>query len=132
MWMENSKKLLAQIVKFGFVGGTAFIIDYGALFILTEFLGVHYLISGTISFALSVIYNYILSVKWVFDTKNNKDKKREFIIFLILSIIGLGINQVIMWLAVEKFHIYYMVSKIAATVVVMIYNFVTRKMILEK
>lgn len=130
--MKDNRKLLEQIIKFGFVGGTAFLIDYGVLFIFTEFLEIHYLISGTISFALSVIYNYILSVKWVFDTKNNKDKKQEFIIFLILSVIGLGINQVIMWLAVEKLHIYYMVSKIAATVVVMIYNFVTRKMILEK
>lgn len=130
--MSGNRKLLRQIVKFGFVGGTAFLIDYGVLFCLTEFLGVHYLISGTISFALSVIYNYILSIKWVFDTGNTRKKSEEFVVFLILSIIGLGINQVIMWLAVEKLQLYYMISKIFATAVVMVYNFVTRKMFLEK
>lgn len=64
--MSNKKKLFSQIIKFGFVGGTAFVIDAGLLFLLTEFCGIHYLISGTISFTASVIYNYILSVKWGF------------------------------------------------------------------
>ena len=67
--MSNTKKLFSQIIKFGFVGGTAFVIDAGLLFLLTEFCGIHYLISGMISFTASVIYNYILSVKWVFDAK---------------------------------------------------------------
>ena len=69
--MSNTKKLFSQIIKFGFVGGTAFVIDAGLLFLLTEFCGIHYLISGMISFTASVIYNYILSVKWVFDAKKD-------------------------------------------------------------
>ena len=48
--MSNTKKLFSQIIKFGFVGGTAFVIDAGLLFLLTEFCGIHYLISGMISF----------------------------------------------------------------------------------
>lgn len=127
-----NKKILQQIIKFGVVGGSAFLIDYGVLFVLTEFFGVHYLLSGTISFTLSVIYNYVLSVKWVFDTKNSRKKSEEFIIFIVLSVIGLGINQLIMWIAVDKLQIYYMVSKIFATFIVMVYNFITRKMVLEK
>ena len=127
-----NKKILQQIIKFGVVGGSAFLIDYGVLFVLTEFFGVHYLLSGTISFTLSVIYNYVLSVKWVFDTKNSRKKSEEFIIFIVLSVIGLGINQLIRWIAVDKLQIYYMVSKIFATFIVMVYNFITRKMVLEK
>lgn len=130
--MSNKKKLLSQIIKFGFVGGTAFVIDAGLLFLLTELCGIHYLISGTISFTASVIYNYILSVKWVFDAKKDANKTQEFIIFIVLSVIGLGINQLFMWLFVDMMHIYYMLSKIIATVIVMIYNFITRKIFLEK
>ena len=126
--MSNTKKLFSQIIKFGFVGGTAFVIDAGLLFLLTEFCGIHYLISGMISFTASVIYNYILSVKWVFDAK----KAQEFIVFIVLSVIGLGINQLFMWLFVDMMHIYYMLSKIIATVIVMVYNFITRKIFLEK
>ena len=130
--MSNTKKLLSQIIKFGFVGGTAFVIDAGLLFLLTEFCGIHYLISGMISFTASVIYNYVLSVKWVFDAKKDANKTQEFLVFIILSVIGLGINQLFMWLFVDMMHIYYMLSKIIATVIVMIYNFITRKIFLEK
>ena len=130
--MSNTKKLFSQIIKLGFVGGTAFVIDAGLLFLLTEFCGIHYLISGMISFTASVIYNYILSVKWVFDAKKDANKTQEFIVFIVLSVIGLGINQLFMWLFVDMMHIYYMLSKIIATVIVMVYNFITRKIFLEK
>ena len=93
----DKKKLLTQIFRFGVVGGTAFLIDYGILYCLTEFVGINYLLSGMISFSVSVIYNYILSKTWVFDTKESNRKIAEFIIFVILSIIGLGINQIIMY-----------------------------------
>lgn len=125
------KRLINQILKFGVVGGTAFFIDYGLLFVLTEFAGIHYLISGTISFAASVIYNYILSVVWVFDPVGERSKAKDMAVFLILSVIGLGINQAIMWVLVEFFGVYYMISKIAATAIVMVYNFITRKIFLE-
>ena len=36
--------LIKQILKFGLVGGLAFLIDYVFLYILTEFIGIHYLI----------------------------------------------------------------------------------------
>ena len=121
------EKLIKQIMKFGVVGGSAFVIDYGIMIFLTEVFHINYLISSGISFAVSV-----MSVKWVFEVEENRDKKQEFALFVVLSIIGLGINQLIMWLAVEKFRVFYMISKIGATIVVMVYNFVTRKLFLEK
>lgn len=60
---ENKKKnLMRQIIRFAFVGGSAFVIDYGVMIFLTELIGINYLISSGISFSVSVIYNYILSV----------------------------------------------------------------------
>ena len=130
--MEDSGKLFRQIIKFAFVGGTAFIIDAGILFILTDFCSIHYLISGAISFTLSVIYNYILSIKWVFDAKEGNSKAVELAVFIGLSVIGLGLNQLFMWFFVDVLHIYYMLSKIVATAIVMVYNFITRKLFIEK
>ena len=124
-------KLLNQILKFGLVGGTAFVIDYVLLYFCTEFLHIHYLISSIISFTVSVIFNYILSIKWIFDVKKKQDVK-DFVIFIILSVIGLGINSLIMYVMVEKFGVYYMLSKIVSTAVVMVYNFITRKIFVEK
>ncbi len=56
----------------------------------------------------------------------------EIFIFIILSVIGLGINQALMWVCVDQMNVYYMISKIGVTGVVMVYNFITRKLILEK
>ena len=126
------KKLISQIIKFGRVGGTAFFIDYGIMVILTEFFGINYLISSGISFTVSVIFNYILSVCWVFEVDENGDKRKEFIVFVLLSLIGLGINQFIMWVFVSNLHIFYMFAKIFVTAIVMVYNFISRKVFLEK
>ncbi|MCD7886139.1 MAG: GtrA family protein [Clostridiales bacterium] len=126
------KKLLHQIMKFGVVGGLAFLIDYGLLALLTEVIGLHYLLSGAISFSVSVIFNYICSVLWVFDVDKKRGGARNLGIFLVLSILGLGINQLLMWLLVEGGGIYYLLAKIFATAVVMVYNFITRKLFLER
>lgn len=90
------KKLIEQIMKFGVVGVLCFVIDYGLMIFLTEVFGISYLISSGISFSVSVIVNYKLSLKFVFKTDENRNKIIEFIIFVVLSVIGLGINQVLM------------------------------------
>lgn len=125
------KKLLKQIIKFGIVGGIAFLIDYSLLYILTEFLEIYYLYSSVVSFIVSLVFNYILSIKWVFDV-SRKQNSKDFILFVVLSIIGLEINQLVMYIMVEKVNIWYMLSKIVATAIVMIWNFITRKIFIEK
>lgn len=132
--MDSKKKtsLWQQIARFAVVGGSAFVIDYGIMILLTELAGINYLISSAISFTVSVIFNYILSVYWVFNVDKEKNQTKAFLLFIILSVVGLGINQVIMWLCVDKLGIFYMLSKIGATGVVMVYNFITRKVFLEK
>ena len=79
-----------------------------------------------------MIWNYILSIKWVFTPKDDVSKAGQFVIFVVLSIVGLLINEALMWLFVDKLALYYMLAKIIATAVVMVYNFITRKLIIEK
>ena len=128
LW-EN--KLIRQIIRFGIVGGLAFIIDYGVYALLTQVFSVYYILASVISFSLSVIFNYILSITWVFDV-NKKQGVKEFIIFIVLSVIGLLLNSLILYLSVELLHIHNLIGKIIATIIVMIYNFITRKIFIEK
>lgn len=125
------KKLIAQFMKFGIVGVIAFVIDYSVMIFLTEVFGVPYLISTTISFVVSVIFNYFASMRFVFKRKDDMSRRREFIIFIVLSVCGLGINDLLMWLMVDSLYIDYRLSKIVVTVVVAVWNFVTRKIFLE-
>lgn len=124
------KKLINQILKFGVVGGIAFVIDYGILFLLAKVLGLNELISAAISFIISLTFNYFLSTKWVFEAK--KQTPKEVIIFVLLSIVGLGINEVLIYLGTKKLGIDVMIVKLFATAIVMVYNFITRKLIIEK
>lgn len=126
------KKLIKQILKFGIVGGLATLIDYIVLWLLTEFVGFYYLASAAVSFSVSVIFNYICSMRYVFVPRENVDKRKEFLVFLVLSIIGLGLNQLLMWLGTGVMGVHYLITKLCATALVMIYNFVTRKLFLEK
>lgn len=124
-------KLIKQIIRFAIVGFIATIIDYALLYILTEYFHIYYLISSVISFTSSLIVNYILSVIWVFDVKNKK-ANQKILLFVILSIIGLIINQIILYTLSDLLNIYYMISKLISTIIVMIYNFITRKKFIEK
>ncbi len=124
-------KLFNQLIKFGIVGGMAFLIDYSVLYLLTSLLGINYLISSTISFTISLIFNYIASIKYVFNT-GHKQTIKDIILFVTLSIVGLGINEMVMFIGVEKIYINYLIVKIGATAIVMVYNFITRKIFIEK
>ena len=89
------------------------------------------LLAAAIAFTISVIYNYIASVKWVFDVNKEKNEKTNFVIFIVLSIVGLIITEIIMWFGTDVMKISYLIIKIVATAIVMVFNFITRKMFLE-
>lgn len=128
--MKN--QLFAQIVKFGFVGGLAFLIDYSILIMCKELLHFDVLLSAAIAFTISVIFNYLASVKWVFEVDQEKSTKRNFILFIVFSIIGLILTEMIMYIGTEIAGISYLIVKIFATAIVMVFNFITRKLFLEK
>ena len=103
------------------------------------------LIGAIFGFTISVIINYILSMKYVFTRKEDMDRKREFVIFVILSLIGLGLNELIIAFSIDVVYVHISAlaeilspgmatafAKIVATGVVMVYNFITRKMFLEQ
>ena len=138
------KKLFLQLVKFGMVGALCFLIDYG-LYTGLLFLNVYYLVAAFIGFVVSVIVNYLLSMKYVFVRREDMDRRKEFIIFIILSIFGLLLNELIIWLCYDVIYINMidlqsvmsgkaaqLIGKLVATALVMIFNFVTRKIFLEK
>ena len=105
------KKLIIQLIKFGIVGVIATIIDFAVLIFLKEVFKADVLLASALSFAVSVVANYFLSMLFVF--KGNKENKvREFITFVLLSIGGLLINQFVMWLGTEIFTLYYLVTPI--------------------
>ncbi len=122
--------MIKQLFKFGLVGVIAAIVDVGVLVVLKELLKIDVLVSSAISFSVSVTVNYLLSMTFVFKSKK-QSKLKEFIIFVLLSIGGLCLNQLILWFGVRFTSVYYLLIKVLAMIIVPIYNFITRKIFLE-
>ena len=125
------KKLFEQIIKCGIVGGLAFLIDYGIMVLCKEVFKFDVLVAAGFGFTVSVIFNYIASVKWVFNVNENNSKSKQFITFIIFSIIGLIITEIIMYIGTDIIKISYLIVKVGATLIVMVFNFITRKLFLE-
>lgn len=126
------KKLIAQVMKFVVVGGLSFVLDFIIYFVLTNFLSVYYLIAGFFSFTLSLIFNYLMSMKYVFKSKDDLKKSHEFVIFATLSVMGLGLNLLSLYVLVDLFKMNDLIAKVFVAGIVMVFNFVTRKIFLEQ
>lgn len=124
------RKLIEQILKFGVVGIVAFLIDYGVLMLLSQLLGMDPVLSAGISFCVSVVFNYVASMRFVFTHRDDMSRQREFVIFIVLSVIGLIINELCMIAGVSVLGdsaLAVTATKVFATAVVMVWNFVSRK-----
>jgi putative flippase GtrA len=88
------------------------------------------LLSAPLAFLLGLIINYLLSIKWVFDKRNINKKSVEFVIFALVGIVGLLLNQVFIWFFTEIINLYYMLSKIISSGIVFLWNFGMKKYLL--
>lgn len=120
-----------QFGKFAIVGLMSLAVDYALLMFLVEACKADLFFSTTVSFIASVIVNYVLSMKYVFDHREGMSRKREFTIFAILSAVGLGLNDLYMFVGVTILNIGYQAMKLISTFLVTWYNFFSRRKFLS-
>ena len=127
--LESTNNTFLQFIRYTFVGGFAFVVDFILLYVLTEYMHIYYLLSATISFTVGLIVNYLFSKIWIFQTER-KIQLIEFLVFSFIGVIGLGFNNLFLWLFTEYCAIHYLLAKIFTTIIVYIWNFFARKYIL--
>lgn len=125
-----SGNIWMQIFRYLVSGGLAFCIDAGILYALTEWLGLYYMVSSTISFSTGLVVTYIMSIIWVFDYRREKKQWREFLIFILIGMVGLGLTSLCMWIFTTEIGMHYMFSKIVTTIIVFVWNFIAKKFLL--
>jgi|WetSurMetagenome_2_1015567.scaffolds.fasta_scaffold240561_2 putative flippase GtrA len=130
LFKGKTENTLFQFIRYTFVGGIAFIVDFGSLIILTEFFKIYYLVSAGIAFLLGLSINYFLSVRWVFYSRTLGNRFMEFVLFTLVGIIGLGLNELFIWILTDVFGVFYVFSKIITTIIVYFWNFFARKLLL--
>lgn len=124
--LKNAKSII-QFQKYLVVGGVAFLFDFGTLYLLTEKVGISYLMSAAIAFIVGLNINYVLAKFFVFKDSKIKNIEKEYMFVAVISLTGLFLNQLFIWGLTELFGIYYLVSKIISTAIILVYNFLGRK-----
>lgn len=119
--------IFLQFFRYIFVGGTAFVVDFFFLYFFSDICGIYYLISAVMSFIISVLVNYIMSTKWVFNQRNIENKVLEFNLFILISTIGLIFTEILLYFFTDIVGLYYLISKIISAIIVLIWNFLARR-----
>lgn len=127
LFIAKTNNSFLQFFRYIFVGGIAAIVNIGALFVFTDIFGIHYIISNILGFILGLITNYLLSKMFIFTNENGMNKRKEFISYAIIGIIGLGVDTLFMLICTSGLGIYYLLSKIISTIITFIWNFGARK-----
>jgi putative flippase GtrA len=142
--MEQKKSRTAEVIRFALTGGVCFVVELAVLILLKGKFGVDTLIATPIAFLISVILNYLLCVVWVFRGAKNQGAGAKAG-FLITSLIGLGLNELLMFLfrlilgedaviltVAGKTINMYVLNKCLATLIVMIWNYFSKRAVLYR
>lgn len=111
-----------KLLKFGVVGISGILVDFAATWFCKEKLRFNRYISNSTGFLFAATSNYILNRSWTFQSNNTKIIK-EYSSFLIISLVGLGLNNFTIYLLHEKLKLNFYFSKIIATGIVFVWNF---------
>ena len=133
-----NKANIKQFISYFFVGGVAAIVEWVMFYIFANVLQINYFVSTVIAFIFSTTANWILGRITTFKDNNTyKDKKaKEAFLVFVVSAIGLLFNLILMYLFVTVMgfdsSLGKTLSKIAATGIVFIWNFLIRKLVIYK
>ncbi|MBR5602961.1 MAG: GtrA family protein [Bacteroidales bacterium] len=116
------KLLISKFIKFGVVGCSGMLIDFGATYICKEKHKLNKYLSNCIGFILAATSNYILNRIWTFES-HKEEIGVQYFQFMIVSIIGLGINSLILYLLTDKLKLNFYFSKLIAIAITTIWNF---------
>ena len=125
-----TKELIAKFLKFCVVGVIGTVVDFGVTALCKEVFAIQEYVSNGIGFTLAATGNYLLNRNWTWVDKKSSDHiASEYIIFMVVSIIGLGINTLSLFLVLTKLKQGFYFSKVIATAITMIWNFFANHLI---
>jgi len=111
-------------------GTVALAVDFGAYVALIRLADVNYLVAAPAGFALGLATIYAFSVRWIFAHRRIADARVEFIVFALIGLAGMALNQLVIYGCVEWLALSYEAAKIVSAALVFCFNFTTRKMLL--
>lgn len=124
------RALATEIFRYGLASGLSLLVDVALLAVLVEVAGLHYLVSAALSYSAGLIVNYLISVLYVFRYRRIQDRRVEFVSFAGIGLLGLGINQALMWLLTGILGVYYPMSRVISAGIGYTWKYLARKTLL--
>ncbi len=118
-----TKALIFKFLKFGIVGFSGVFVDFGFTFLCKEVLKWNKYVSNAVGFICAATSNYILNRIWTFGSEN-EEVVSEYAQFMLVSLIGLGINSLVLYLLNEKLKWNFYICKIFAIGAATLWNFI--------
>jgi putative flippase GtrA len=123
--------LILKLIKFCVVGFSGMFVDFGTTWLLKEKVKANKYLANSTGFVLAATSNYFLNRIWTFHS-HNQQIATEYFSFIGISLIGLGINNLIIYILTDKFKLNFYLSKLFAVCVVTIWNFIMNYLITFK
>lgn len=137
--MKLSADWIRELVRFAVVGGVSFVIDFGFLIFFQELvfksLAYGVFLSTALAFTISLTIHYFLATFWVFrghDVASAKSHAVAGSLFVITNLVGFGINELSMYIGVTLLGVHYIIVKLVATAVAMVWNYGCQKLFIFK
>ena len=120
--MTFDKLFIFKFLKFGVVGFSGVFVDFGVTYLFKEIIKINKYVSNAIGFICAATSNYILNRIWTFQSEN-ADVATEYGKFMLVSVIGLGINSLTLYILTDKLKWNFYLSKIFAIGMATLWNF---------
>ena len=128
--MKPLRGIADEGVRYFGASAAALAVDFGAYSGLVRLAGVDYLVAAPVGFSLGIVLIYMLCIRWVFRHRRLKDARAEFGLFALLALAGLALNQLIVYVGVDRFGLVFELAKAVSAGFVFCFNFATRKLVL--
>jgi putative flippase GtrA len=117
-----TKSLFLKFIKFGVVGFSGVFIDFGFTYIAKEYLKAQKYLANAIGFTLAASSNYYLNRVWTFHS-HDPNIGGEYTRFILVSILGLGISTLVIYILNGRFKMNFYLAKLFAIGGVTVWNF---------
>jgi len=128
--VKTFRSIAEESARYFGASAVALAIDFAVYAGLIRFAAVHYLVAAPIGFALGLATIYALSIRWVFRQRRLADRRAEFVLFAVIGLAGMALNQGIIYAAVEMMPGAYEIAKFISAGTVFCFNFASRKLLL--
>lgn len=115
-------EILEKLIKFGVVGGSGLVVDFGLTFFFKERVGINKYIANALGFTLAATTNFYFNKRWTFED-TSRDVLDQYSLFFAIALVGLGLNQLVLYALHHYVKTHFYVAKLIATALVVFWNF---------